>query len=370
MSDNIIFTNNASALLAATITDSDLTVQVASGFGDLFPSPTGGEFFYATLEDDSGNIEIVKCTARSGDNLTVVRAQDGSTAQAFTLTVTRVELRLVKVVLEEFLQKNGGTMTGDIDMNTNSITDAVLDGSSTQITAGEIVGVPLRGAAGVSSNELAVPVAPGRATVGGAAILATGDDIVAELDTAGVIILDSATVGVRILDTAYLRIEGDDSGDYLQIDMDNTDVNFTFAGVTEVNWDAILSMTADLKMNDNEVQGALFVDFGIKKQAVNASASTTIDYSAGSYVVLTLDTDITTFAISNVPASDVATLRIKIVNSGDGNDIDFTDLPVNWAGGNAPTLSQTDGTVDFVDLWSDDGGTTWYGTAALAWDTP
>jgi hypothetical protein len=180
MADNILFSNNASSLLAASISDVDTTVQVAAGFGALFPSPSGGKFFYATLEDDAGNLEIVKCTSRTGDNLTVVRAQDGTTAQAFTLTVTRVELRVVKIVVEEFLQKNGGTMTGILDMNGLAITDAVLSGAATQMLNGEIVAVPMRGAAGVSSNELAVPAAPGRATAGGAAIVVTGDAVVSQ----------------------------------------------------------------------------------------------------------------------------------------------------------------------------------------------
>lgn len=132
----LLFANNASALLAATITDSDTTIQVASGFGANFPSPTGGDYFLATLEDDSGDIEIVKCTARSTDNLTVVRGQEGTTAQAFTLNVTRVELRLTKETLEAFLQKSGGTLTGNLAVGSNQ-----LSCSNVAITGGAISGI-------------------------------------------------------------------------------------------------------------------------------------------------------------------------------------------------------------------------------------
>lgn len=133
---NILFANNASALLAASITDIETTIQVASGFGANFPSPTGSEYFMCTLEDDNGDIEIVKCTSRTGDNLTVVRAQEGTTGQAFTLTVTRVELRLTKEVMEGFLQLSGGTMTGALAMGANQ-----LSGSNVAFTGGSISGI-------------------------------------------------------------------------------------------------------------------------------------------------------------------------------------------------------------------------------------
>lgn len=369
MADNIKFTNNASALLAATITAVDTTIQVASGFGALFPAPTGGDFFYATLEDDSGNIEVVKCTSRTGDNLTVVRAQDGTTAQAFTLNVTRVEIRLVKIVMEEFLQKNGGPMTGDIDMNANNITDAVLNGASTQITAGEIVNVPIRNAAGVSTNEIAVPASPGRATVGGAAILATGDDIVAELDTAGVIILDSATIGVRVPSSAYFRVEGSTSGHYFEITHDDTDVNFAFGTVTELNIPKIVNLTDDLKMNENDLLGALHSDYAVKEQAVSAVASTTIDYTLGSYVDMTHGTNITTLSVSNLPASGVAFLRIKMVKTAGGETCDFSTLgtTVRSPNGVAPIMSAGAGDIDVVDIWTEDGGTNWFVVGQADW---
>ena len=374
MADNILFANNASALLAASISDTDTTIQVASGFGANFPSPTGSQYFLLALVDNLGNIEVVKITGRTGDNLTMDsvadRAQDGTTAQSFTLTVTRCELRLTKATAEEFLQKNGGVMTGDLDLNGNGVVDAVLSGALTQITAGEIVNVPIRNATGVTTNQIAVPASPGRATVGGASILAVGDDIVAELDTAGVIILDSATVGVRILDTAYLRVEGNDPSDYIQIDMDDTDVNFTFAGVTDVDWSgAPLNMLADLKMNENDLTGPLFSDYSMKENAVNSSASTTINYLNGSYVDMTHDANITSLSVSNLPSTGVAFLRLKMVKSVGGETCDFSSLgtTVRAPSGQAPTMSAGAGDIDVVDIWTEDGGTNWFVVGQADW---
>ena len=370
MADDIIFTNNASALLAASITAVDTTIQVASGYGALFPSPSAPQVCYLTLEDSSGNIEIVQCTARTGDNLTVVRAQDGTTAQAFTLNVTRVELRTTKIVLEEFLQKNGGTLTGDVDMDGNTLTDPVIAGANAKMTNGEIVNVPIRGLTGASGNEIAVPTdGTSRATVGGATIVASGDDIVALLDTGGVIILDSATTGVRVPGTAYLRIEGTSAGDYLQIDHDDTDVNFTFVDVAEVNWDAILNMTAALKLNENGLTGPLVSDYSVKSQDVNSSASTSIDYTLGSYVNMTHDANITSLSVTNLPSTGVAFMRLKMVKTVGGETCDFSTLgtTVRAPSGVAPIMSAGAGDIDIVDIWTEDGGTSWFVAGQADW---
>lgn len=173
-----LFGNNASSLLAASISDSDLTIQVAGGFGALFPNPGVDEYFLVTLENDSGDIEVVKITSRTSDLLTVPpagRGQEGTSAQSWTNGQARVELRLTRGTMEVFLQRDGDEMTGDLDMNDNEITDVNITGDSTIDTITEIIDTPLRGAAGDSSNEIAVPSDGSRATAGGADILVAGD---------------------------------------------------------------------------------------------------------------------------------------------------------------------------------------------------
>lgn len=88
----IKFSNNASTTLAGSIATSALTIIVTTGGGAAFPALGAGEYFYATLIDASNNVEIVKVTARSGDNFTVLRGQDGTTARAFAAGA-KVELR-------------------------------------------------------------------------------------------------------------------------------------------------------------------------------------------------------------------------------------------------------------------------------------
>lgn len=384
MSDNIIFTNNASALLAATISDTDLTVQVAAGYGTNFPDPSAaGKYFYMTLEDDDGTIEIIKITGKSSADLFTMddvndRGQDGTTAASHTLNTTRCELRITESVMEEFLQKNGGTMTGDVDFNGSNLKDAILTGSATRITNGKIVNVPLAGHATITTNQILIPTdGTARATAGGAPILVSGDQagdypIMDELDVGGIILFDSATVGVEIPALAYLRIEGTNSADYMQAVHDDTDFNFTFPNTAEVNWDTLLNMTAAIHMNENAIVQGLFSDYAVKTAAVNTSATTVLDYELGSYWQVTHDIDVTTLTVDNLPATGTAFLRLRLTHSAGSEAMNFTSLgaSVYYPDGVPPTMSAGAGVVDVVDIWTEDGGTTWFVAGISSWSTP
>lgn len=174
----VVFANAASALLAASIDDNDLTIQVDSGYGDLFPSPGGGDYFIVTLRNAAGDVEYCKVTSRAGDLLTVPvggRGFDGSSSQAWTNGQTRVELRMTKAYMEQLIQRGGDTMSGALDMDGNDITDPVLTGDW-RGEGGQLVGTAVRGTEDDSSNELLVPSDGTRATAGGSPILTQGDE--------------------------------------------------------------------------------------------------------------------------------------------------------------------------------------------------
>jgi hypothetical protein len=78
----LLSANNATTVLAAALTTTTTTIQLSSGTGANFPSPGVNEYFTLTLNDlATGDVfEICFCTARSGDNLTVIRAQEGTNA--------------------------------------------------------------------------------------------------------------------------------------------------------------------------------------------------------------------------------------------------------------------------------------------------
>lgn len=82
-----IFKNNANSTLAAGISAVDTTIIIASGQGARFPVIASPDFCFCTLEDASGNIEIVQVTAHtaSSTSFTVTRAQQGTSARSWAL---------------------------------------------------------------------------------------------------------------------------------------------------------------------------------------------------------------------------------------------------------------------------------------------
>jgi hypothetical protein len=118
---SVLFTNNAASTLAASITSSATSLAVASGQGALFPTITGSNYFLVTLIGVSGSpLEIVKVTARSGDTFTIVRAQEGTTASAFT-GGDSVQLRITAAVMQQ-AANNGAQANGVIYENSTEVT--------------------------------------------------------------------------------------------------------------------------------------------------------------------------------------------------------------------------------------------------------
>lgn len=104
-----LHTNNASSNLRTGINAVATTLQVAVGQGVLFPNPVVGEGFFVTVEDRRiGRLEIMLCTSRSTDTLTVVRGQQGTIPQSFGAGVN-VANRLTAQILNDFV-----TFYGDV----------------------------------------------------------------------------------------------------------------------------------------------------------------------------------------------------------------------------------------------------------------
>jgi hypothetical protein len=92
--------NNAISKLASSLTSGATTLSVTTGEGAKFPTLTAGQWFPLTLVDSSNNVEVMRCTGRATDVLTVTRAQEGTSARAFAAG-DRVELRLTAAALSE-----------------------------------------------------------------------------------------------------------------------------------------------------------------------------------------------------------------------------------------------------------------------------
>nr|BAR35909.1 hypothetical protein [uncultured Mediterranean phage uvMED] len=114
----LLFKNNAETTLSSGINDAVTTVPVASAA--VFPTPNANNVFFATL-DDGTNIETVKVTAISSNDLTVVRAQDNTSAAAFG-SGAKIELRLNAKVLEM-----GTASLTDLDGDTQVLVEEAAD---------------------------------------------------------------------------------------------------------------------------------------------------------------------------------------------------------------------------------------------------
>jgi hypothetical protein len=104
-----LYTNQATSTLASGIASNANQLSVQTNHGTRFPAAgTNNEYFFATLDNGAGTVEIIKVTARSGDTFTIERAQDGTTASGFSAGTT-VELRITRALLDAV--KNEATPT-------------------------------------------------------------------------------------------------------------------------------------------------------------------------------------------------------------------------------------------------------------------
>lgn len=77
------FTNNAMTVSTTALSTTDTVIALPATHGVKFPVLGTDDWFPLTVVDTAGNLEIMRVTARSGDVLTVSRAQEGTAACAF-----------------------------------------------------------------------------------------------------------------------------------------------------------------------------------------------------------------------------------------------------------------------------------------------
>lgn len=90
---NIKFTNLASSTLQTAINTTATIVTVAAEDVAKFPVITGSEYFVIVLVNSDGDFEIMRVVGMNSNSFTVVRAQEGTPARAFSIG-DKVEHRL------------------------------------------------------------------------------------------------------------------------------------------------------------------------------------------------------------------------------------------------------------------------------------
>ena len=95
--------NNAVSIIPTAISSTATSITVTSGDGSLFPILGTGDYFYATLVSVTGAYEVVKVTARADNVMTVVRAQEGTSAVPFPAN-SRFEHRLTAGTIDDIIE--------------------------------------------------------------------------------------------------------------------------------------------------------------------------------------------------------------------------------------------------------------------------
>lgn len=126
--------------------------------------------------------------------------------------------------------------------------------------------------------------------------------------------------------------------------------------------------TVNLDFNDKVLSKPKLKDISEVIQDVTATTSTTIDLEDGNIVNLSHGTNITTLTISNwPPTGNRGYVNIKRIKDNSATERTITwPAAVVWKnGGVAPTLTTSANAADEILLWSDDAGTTIYGSYIL-----
>lgn len=104
-----VFSNNAVGLLAVAVTPADTVFQLQPGQGAAFPVPAAGQFIPLVVQFGSA-YEVVHCTSRADDALSVERAKEGTSAGAWVAGST-VELRVTAGSLNGLVSAVGNAET-------------------------------------------------------------------------------------------------------------------------------------------------------------------------------------------------------------------------------------------------------------------
>lgn len=141
--------------------------------------------------------------------------------------------------------------------------------------------------------------------------------------------------------------------------------NVVTSSLTSVGTLTGLTVGGTANFQDNTVQRPTLQDYGETRTAPTiSSGALTLNLENGNVFEVALNANITTFTISNPPASGTAgSLTLKLTADGTARTITW-GASVKWPGGTAPTLTSTNNKVDVLVFVTMDAGTTYYGFVA------
>ena len=297
------FGNNAATLLASNASSSTTALTVVDG--SVFPTLSGSDYTYITLEDVDANREIVKLTARSGNTLTVVRAQDGSSARAFS-AADKCELRITAALLNDL---NTDADTESVSISGDTMTGALLGTTASfsgSVTAASVV---------VSGNVDGRDVATDGTKLDGIEASATADQTNAEIRTA----VEAASDSNVFTDDDHTKLNAieasataDQTGAQIKTAYEAetnafTDAQFTKLGGIEASATADQTAAEIRALVESATDSNVFTDADhTKLNAVEASADVTDAINVESAGAL-MDSELTAIASVKALNQGVAT---------------------------------------------------------------
>lgn len=143
-----VFANNAATTLGSAASSSTTTLALATGTGALFPTPAAGQQFAITLSPASSStgtpFEICYCTAVSGDTLTVIRAQEGTTGLTWNVG-DFVQSRWTKGQAAALAQQvDVQKQVGNYGADTGTVNAGIVTLNPVPVSLTALIGVPIR----------------------------------------------------------------------------------------------------------------------------------------------------------------------------------------------------------------------------------
>lgn len=343
------FTNNATSTLAADINNSVTTLSVAAGQGALFPTLSGGDYFYCTLANVAGTVEIIKVTARSTDIFTIVRAQDNTSAASW-VAGDKVELRLVAASLNDLPKLDEDNIfTGSNTIPLPVINNIKLGYTTTATAAGTTT---LTSASnhhqrftGSTTQTIVLPVT---------STLTTGITYTIENASTGNLTVNSSGGNLVVTVIPGVTVQCMCIGTSLTTAADWDPEYSEFAAITGSGSVVLAtSPTINNPTVTNYVESVVSIG--------NSGTSQTLSLTNGTVQTVTM-TGNCTFTMPTATAGK-SFILIAVQDGTGSRTATFTS--VKWAGGTAPTLTTTATTGrDILTFVAD--GTNWYGTYAQA----
>lgn len=348
-------------------------LRLNSGAAAALVNPTGGDYYILTAYKKAGslesNVEVMKVTAVDNSTInecriTVSRAQEGTTAQAY-VPGDFIALRFTKGGAANMVQ--AAELTDAVNTLDGAKQDVLVSGTNIKT----VNGTSLLGSGNVAVTDASKLPLTGGSLDGDLTFTNAGRRLRGLLSSTTALVdrlfFQSSTTDGSTDITAVPNGTSTSAG-YIAINASDTTNNAFLAALalgTDIRfWSGKNGTGTALPMTfyvDNTERMRIATDGKITVEStINASpahrnaavnlSGTTLDFTAGTDFYKTIAAN-TTIALSNVSAASGLAQAVQLTINHTGGTVAFSGATLKWAGGAAPTF--TSGRVHQVYFWPD-----------------